>query len=401
MFLVWSMRAARGRAVPMALQHAPMHRCACFGWCNTEQIQAFLSGLPSSVTTRDSPWYSFLRNVYHSDPALPINLTAFGTFMFAAASEDAPAVFDTDCAALGAAKSWCGAERCGAWINTSMPMLSLGRRRGSLAPWSWNISQRKLHDKAVGIGVLYSSIDRVRHIGQEQQLVKVHIHGPALLQDIRSDFRGRQVMLVRARKSPMSIKMSDHFHPDHEWVEVYRTLTNSSWYAKNNLWEGVNYGCWFYPLLPPFHRGSGIFVNLGRSMRFWSRADANLYFRDLGNWTIENGVLSSTSDLSMYVGRHNKHAVKMLDAHWATKANGLGYDSIQLLAGADGMPEVVIARSVCLRQTSRTAIRTCPPLDLRTGERASLECRCSDERSVLNCLGGVGPARTQGGDGHP
>ena len=93
------------------------------------------------------------------------------------------------------------------------------------------------------------------------------------------------------------------------------------------------------------------------------------------------------SDVRRYVG---KHGLKLNDSTWATQANRLGYDSIQIVRGADHMPELVITRSECLRQTGNI-MRTCPPLELRTGERATLECRCSDRYAMLNCLNGVVP----------
>ena len=75
------------------------------------------------------------------------------------------------------------------------------------------------------------------------------------------------------------------------------------------------------------------------------------------------------------------------DALWARRAHERGYDSVQLLAGADQMPELLVTTSTCLSQTK--PIGTCPPVPLRTGEAASKGCECSEQSVVLNCARGA------------
>ena len=365
-------------------------RCACFGWCDPMQIDAFLTGLPTQVTSTDSPWYRIVKAVYHSELALPLNMTEFGVFTFAAAAHAAPAVFDAVCDASPGSAPWCGPETCGgAWNSVPMPNISLpsGRRRGpfaTLAPWAWNATQRAKYG-------LPSSDNKVRLIGSGRNMkqVKVLLAGPLgssgdPFLDLH-DLSGIQVHLARTlQREPDRSQPDRHrFHADHAWIEVYRTITNTSWNVKNNLWEGVNYGCWFSPLQPPLPRGTGIFVNTGLSMRFWTRIDAHRFFKGFGNWT-----RAEADGVFVAVGadarQRKQHAhTKVDDAHWATKANAMGYDSVQLLHGADSMPELLVARQSCLTQAR--AILTCPPVELRTGARAHLTCRCSDARTFLNC----------------
>ena len=219
-----------------------MGSCACFAWCDAGQLNAFLTGLPSSVSSKKSPWYHVVREAYHSELELPLNMTEFGHFMFAAGVDAAPTIFDTICATSGDTRAWCGRDTCSAWTSTPMPNISLARKRGALAPWSWNMTQRKDYDARAGAGLLYSSPDKVQHVGREEYLVKVHIQGSALRHERRSDFRDEEVMLTRAKRFviPELVDVRDHFHEDHTWIEVYRTQTNSSWYVKKNLWEGIN-----------------------------------------------------------------------------------------------------------------------------------------------------------------
>lgn len=111
--------------------------------------------------------------------------------------------------------------------------------------------------------------------------------------------------------------------------------------------------------------GSGIFINLGRTLVLRDRVEAIRFFH---NFTSATGVQ---------------------DRHWASAALKLGYDTVQILTsvGVGGMPEILVARQACLSQPM--AIHTCPPIELRTGEDASLRCNCSDAIPLLNCALGV------------
>ena len=65
--------------------------------------------------------------------------------------------------------------------------------------------------------------------------------------------------------------------PNYSWVEVLR---------QSHPNEGKNgYGCWFWLLLPPYPRGSGVFVNVGRSLTFSAPADALTALRPPGTPT--------------------------------------------------------------------------------------------------------------------
>ena len=66
-------------ASPSALHAGPLG-CACFSWCDKAQITAFLDGLPSSVTSRDAPWYQYAKRIYNAEPSIPLDVTTFGFF---------------------------------------------------------------------------------------------------------------------------------------------------------------------------------------------------------------------------------------------------------------------------------------------------------------------------------
>ena len=61
---------------------------------------------------------------------------------------------------------------------------------------------------------------------------------------------------------------------NHTWAEVFRTRTTSGWYKKAGVAEGVLYGCWTYPLHAPYSRGTGVFLNVGRTIAFPDRVAA-------------------------------------------------------------------------------------------------------------------------------
>ena len=123
------------------------------------------------------------------------------------------------------------------------------------------------------------------------------------------------------------------------------------------------FGCWFYPLLPPYSRGTGIFINTGRSVWLHDREAAQAYFAISGQSTGTQ--------------------LPAPDAKWAARAHAMGLDSVQLEHGPDGMPEMIVTTPACLSQPK--PIETCPPIELRTGYDASRNCRCSDRLAVLNC----------------
>ena len=173
------------------------------------------------------------------------------------------------------------------------------------------------------------------------------------------------VALVRASATLPLVPASNH-----TWIEVYR--------HRVILKEGIHYGCWFFPLHAPYARGTGVFLNTGKTLVVRSRRDALKLFK-----------LPGGASYATFRGTRLK---EVDDSLWAEQAHAWGYDTVQILKGYDGMPELLVSRLPCLNQT--TKIRLCPPveLELRTGEDASLTCRCKEEgeRTLLNCDGTVG-----------
>ena len=168
---------------------------------------------------------------------------------------------------------------------------------------------------------------------------------------------------------------------DHTWVEVNRfssnflnrysvTRSSTDWiegYSNGltgNISIFVPYGCWFMSA-----RGSGIFINIGRSLRIkgdWSK-DIKYSFGSMFDQINKlNGcIINDTS--------HNCH-----DKYYCSIALSYGYDSIQTY----GNNEIVICSHNC---SVMPVTGTCPPLEMRTGYDASNACTCSDDNPILNC----------------
>lgn len=129
------------------------------------------------------------------------------------------------------------------------------------------------------------------------------------------------------------------------------------------------YGCWFIPLLPPHDKGSGIFVNTGRVLTFTDRVEA-------GRWCDSSPVPP--------------------DLKWAAKANAEGFDSVLIMDGVGGNPELIVTTPLCLNQSR--PIGSCLPqgIEVRTGWSAHLPCVCVEydqagipTKDVRRLVGGV------------
>lgn len=117
------------------------------------------------------------------------------------------------------------------------------------------------------------------------------------------------------------------------------------------------YGCWFFPMMPPYSRGSGIFINTGRTLALANRRDAELLFNE-------------TSE---------RQKPMPADRYWAAKAAAQGYDTVQILSGNyGGVVELLVTHESCRNQVF--PIGACPPasIQLRTGFDAKLLCACSE-----------------------
>ena len=192
---------------------------------------------------------------------------------------------------------------------------------------------------------------------------------------------GVQQVAPRRTQCPIEQLMA----ADHSWVEVTR-IAERSFFPRPKKREGGALGCWFFAAA-----GSGVFLNVGRSLRVTRREDLA-------------AALNMTNDVLRQAGIDRKffevYPYSIDPLGLCGRAAARGYDSLQIwdedakghrLEPArypDGLThltklwehEVVSCNPNCLASNG-----PCTRLPLRTGVDASRPCACNDARPVLNC----------------
>lgn len=127
-------------------------------------------------------------------------------------------------------------------------------------------------------------------------------------------------------------------------------------------------GCWFFAAA-----GSGVFINIGRSLRYRTRQAA-----------------------AKALGPPDPVGAKR-DGTWCTTARARGYDSVQVQTDLPGstfmyvkhasrqtraLVELVVCHDDC---ATKPACDACPPMELRTGVSASRPCACEHGMGFIQC----------------
>ena len=304
----------------------------CISWCSLTEITDFLERLPI-VHEKSSRWYSWLQRVYGGEVPLPLDLQSLGVFtmptkmaratFFNRACDGRPAPAPALCT------QWLAERRRREVRTLRLPRgLSKDHERSSRAT-AWTMSPADA--KRAGL----ETFTTVRLLTLRDGSV------------VRFFFESSHVGIYRTPNMLAPPPPS----PNGSWIEVLREPAP----------EAAGYGCWFYPLVKPFSRGSGVFVNLGRTLAFPSRAVAMRTLKVPGSRD---------------------------DEFWAREAARRGYDSIQLQRGPFGPPEIVITTGECIGEARLPTHTACPlPVPLRTGWDASAPCECSEaySRQWVSC----------------
>jgi hypothetical protein len=298
-------------------------KCECFSLCNNHSAVAFHLRLPI-VQDKASPWHAYLDYVYSAaTPPLPFDMASLELFY--------PALLPTSMCDRQSRLPPCRSDdsTCDGWLDKSRPEPTEAEIRLQLRSQSYICSAASLATTAV----------------RERKPL--------------SQF----VALQEAVRWPTA---------HDQWVEVVRIQPHLDP-------EGVGIGCWLYVA-----RGSGVHVNVGRTLVFRSREEA-LATRNFGVWR------NSSSR------RKNRAVLTYSDHNLASAAAREGYRSLQLLRGNPhvirGRPtaptrELILAHPACMERPANSA---CVPAGLRAGWRAALPCKCASPQSVsavgINCKG--------------
>lgn len=182
----------------------------------------------------------------------------------------------------------------------------------------------------------------------------------------------KQHLIAFANESPATA------HVDNAWVEVQRSSTSClyQYVMKNDsllasrYFEGLSYGwpmnndefkkrtlqpygCWFYLL-----RGTGIYVNVGKTLVQYSRYEAMDFLGIKVNFVAA-------------------------DYYFCRNLRNLGYDSLQIFnSHKPYMNELIICSGECI---TKKITASCVPVELRTGWNATKACHCNDTYPILNC----------------
>ena len=177
---------------------------------------------------------------------------------------------------------------------------------------------------------------------------------------------------------------------NHSWVEVVRRQVGG---------EGMGgYGCWAYPLLPPFASGSGIFVNVGRTLIV--DGGPGLFAERTRHLHLSPGVPVPESRIVPPGLPTGCRRPPCGDNFVATAARRQGYDSVQFLFKTNFKkpyltrhPELVLTHEACLGLDRVKSLGVCfpPGVPTRTGVAASRPCACLERHQFwLNCAGSPG-----------
>ena len=177
---------------------------------------------------------------------------------------------------------------------------------------------------------------------------------------------------LRKKRGPGLLDWS-HGYPSNSWVEVSRSrecthiyfsfeegLSTGAKYSKTDFSynDTIPYGCWFFVT-----RGTGVFVNVGKTLISYDREDVNRRF----------GLFCNRPPFCEPQG----------DRYWCQKALSEGYDSIQVVnANANENHELVICSGKCSTQPVDV---NCAPMEIRTGYNASEPCNCVEGTPIINC----------------
>ena len=314
--------------------------CQCFALCETGELMKLFSHLPLLVYNDSSPWFGYLTRVYRTAVPLPFNLRNLIMFYPGLLPTNTHRCETNPWSKHGNASQLpqCADQNCSSWLRqTSEANADMRYRPG------W----------AAGSAHIWTPIpnffDETKHGTSADEMVRSGAERSRLRLSGRNLFAGLQSVRNRT------------FYANDSWVEVMRV---ESTVTPEGNFHGYPYGCWFWPM-----PGSGIFINIGKSLR----------------------------------AQGTGHAVDVLgiprhDLYFANATRAAGFDSLQVLMGQTNLGghksrfhvqtghtfEIIIANGACMTETIYGA---CAPMELRTGWDASLPCNCSIDSPILNCRG--------------
>lgn len=383
--------------------------CTCFSTCHPADVQRIFAQLPV-VRSELSPWYAYLRWIYggsegYSSVPLPVDMRLFGAIVLPF-GEDATRLsmpFANRCAPNYELPRnvvpRCPHATCEPWFSHD--------RVANLRPWravktqatgikgaglnltgdvTWERAGEGGGTQVVTLSFSKKSA-RTRGLGQFPDNfaagTSIHFFKAGL------SAGGRKGAVAHNADPIVVMRWANGRAPDmsnHSFVEVMR--------HRSAMPEGIVYGCWYFFLSPPYSRGTGVMLNLGKTKSFKGKGPLvreckALGFSRLAGYPpdlgpvpaalirpplrLPNGTLISQQDS---LGAAN-------DNYLALCIREMGLDTATLLSRR----VLIDARPACTIPGQQELIGACPPAEipLRTGWNGTESCSCDKERSAINC----------------
>ena len=341
--------AVAARAGTVSL-HAALHHCACFRLCSEKDARSFHLRVPT-VSSRKSPWYSYLQWVYKEERVpLPVNLSTFEFFYLSLLP------VEWRCQADQSVLPMCDEETCSQWLIPELP------------------SARQLEDHAKQWGVRSYQWHRSRF--------------PRLMWNQTLRFIPRAPSESFYRRHPL-VEVTRHsklFSGWYDWCAQGSSIRADEWVGNRTLGaaEGVEYGCWFTPSV-----GTGVFLPTRNMLYLVDRLEVERRLPEVMRFPLVHQNTTFETRAEQYVTIHHK------DCLYATATRERKFDTLLIERNPEGAPHFVVASTGCMQQAAPLPTG-CAPADvgLRTGWKGERPCACSGETAndgeglstVLNCL---------------
>ena len=343
--------------LPWQLSWTPP-RCQCFQLCYTGDLLSLFKRLPMEVTDASSPWYTYLSKVYGAGTfPMPFDLRQLELFYPGLLPTSTHLCNENPYGTKNRKRidetphlPPCEQNLCSGWLRDPIEAENDTR-------------VQRLHPNGWGTGTshIWTPIQEIWKGDDEDQ------------RDLVSSGANESRLVLTGRHLFVALQRSrthrPQLHNDHSWVEVMRVQITD---------EGNNYGCWFWPL-----KGSGFFVNVGRSIRATNKGalaqqlNTPPHDRYLPNASAAAGYDSFQIYRGgpQYGGHSTRFHVKTIPAYEIALT---GPQCVRIVQSVDGLYD---------KATNDTLNGPCVPVPIRTGWNASRECECDDKASpLLNCL---------------
>ena len=343
--------------------------CSCFRLCSETDARSFHLRLPPLLQTQSSPWYSYLKQVYHAGTLdLPVNLSMFSFFYLSLLPVE---------------------HRCDRGTHDN------------------HANQRQTAPRVL-LPVCSQAICDT-WMRPESSVTAADIEQHARLWTLRS-YQWQRSALAELKWVNtlrfLPVEPPATFYRSTSFVEVIRHASNRPPFSRDGwstacatreqprgLGEGVGYGCWFSPAV-----GTGVFLPVGRALFVADRSAVRDVLRGVERIPLLRRIQrSELTRMRMGVVSNVSHQAqsethKDWDCLFAELTHARGYNTLFMLQGAWGSSEIVVAARGCMNQSEPLPTGCVPPdVGLRTGWAGVQPCTCIAEAglsTIVNCAGG-------------